>query len=352
MKKWFLPIAAVALLLLIIAWMAGAFRDKIEPGLSELGHGKQEQAVAVLREDIVVTESVPASIGARQATTISSRTLARIEQITVRAGDLVVKGQLLVALEQSDLESRLEQAGEQVNSIEARLREAKQNLQRAEELYEKQLVAAIMLDEARANHDSLVADLASARQAVKEAETALSYSEIRSPIDGRVVERFAEPGDTATPGGKLLSLYNPGSMRIEGAVREGLALSLELGQELDIEIPSTGAKITAQIEELVPAADPGSRSFMVRASIDYSGQLLPGMYARMLVPAGTRSVLLVPVDRVISYGQLDLVWVNGETGVERRFIRTGQTLRPGMMEVISGLAEGEWILPPGQGGSG
>lgn len=348
MKKWLLPIVAVALLLLIIAWMAGAFREKIEPGLSELGHGEQENAVAVLREDVVVTESVPATIGARQATTISSRTLARIVQVTVRAGDEVEKGQLLVGLERSDLESRLLQASEQVNAINARLTEARQGLQRAEELYEKQLVAAAMLDEARANHDSLVANLARARQAVKEAETALSFSEIRSPIDGRVVDRFAEPGDTASPGEKLLTLYNPDSMRIEGAVREGLALSLDMGQELGIEIPATGAVTSARIEELVPAADPGSRSFMVKASTDYSGQLLPGMYARMLVPAGTRSALLVPQDRVISYGQLDLVWVSGEGGIERRFIRAGQVLRPGMREVISGLAEGEWILPPGK----
>ena len=349
MKKWLLPIAAITLLLLIIAWMAGAFRDKIEPGLGELGPGVDEDAVAVLREDAVVLESVPASIGARQATTISSRTMARITEITVRAGDEVEKGQLLVSLEKSDLESRLQQASEQVRSVEARLREARQNLDRAEELYQRQLVAAAMLDEARANHDTLVAELARSQQAVNEARTALSYTEIRSPIEGRVVERFAEPGDTATPGEMLLSLYNPGTMRIEGAVRETLALSLELGQELGVAIPATDAVTTARIEEIVPAADPGSRSFMVKAQVDYSGQLMPGMYARMQIPAGTRSVLLVPSDRVLDYGQLHLVWVSAEGGIERRFIRTGREIRPGMREVISGLAEGERVLPPGEG---
>lgn len=352
MKKWLLPIAAITLLLLIIAWMAGAFRDKIEPGLGELGPGVDEDAVAVLREDAVVLESVPASIGARQATTISSRTMARITEITVRAGDEVEKGQLLVSLEKSDLESRLQQASEQVRSVEARLREARQNLDRAEELYQRQLVAAAMLDEARANHDTLVAELARSQQAVNEARTALSYTEIRSPIEGRVVERFAEPGDTATPGEMLLSLYNPGTMRIEGAVRETLALSLELGQELGVAIPATGAVTTARIEEIVPAADPGSRSFMVKAQVDYSGQLMPGMYARMQIPAGTRSVLLVPSDRVLDYGQLHLVWVSAEGGIERRFIRTGREIRPGMREVISGLAEGERVLPPGEGRTG
>lgn len=345
-RKWILPVAAVAALLLIIAWMAGAFRDKIEPGLTLLEPETSGQAIDVQRELIVVTEPVPASIGARQATTISSRTLARITDITVRAGDTVSKGQLLLELERSDLESRLQQANEQVRAVRARLTEARQNLERAEQLYEQRLVAAAVLDEARANHESLSAELATARQAVKEAEVSITFTEIRSPIDGRVVERFAEPGDTASPGDKLLSLYNPLSMRIEASVRETLALPLELGQELEVEIPATEALLKARIEELVPAADPGSRSFMVKAQIEYSGQLLPGMYARMLVPAGTESLLLVPADRVVSYGQLNIVWVIHNGRIDRRFIRTGREVRPGMLEVISGLEENEMILPP------
>lgn len=345
MKKWLIPVTAIVLLLIIIAWMAGAFRDKIQPGLEETMRGEERDAVTVKPEEVVILESVPASIGARQATTISSRTMGRITDITVRAGNLVEKGQLLVALERSELESRLQQAGEAVRGVEARLREAQQNLERAEELYDRQLVAAAVLDEARANHDALVAESARTRQAVSEAETALGYTEIRSPIDGRVVERFAEPGDTATPGGMLLTLYNPASMRIEGAVREGLALSLELGQELGVEIPSTGTVTNARIEEIVPAADPGSRSFMVKAQVDYTGRLMPGMYARMHIPAGSREALLIPDDRIVDYGQLDLVWIVHEGGVDRRFIRVGREVRPGMREVISGLAEGEMVLP-------
>ena len=346
MKKWFIPLAAIVLLLVIIAWMAGSFRDKIDPGLSAMAESPVEGAVPVLRETLLVTESVPASIGAREATTISSRTLARITRISVRAGDRVDKDKLLIELERSDVESRLQQANEQVRGIAARLREAQQSLARAEELYRQKLVAAATLDEARANHDSLVADLATAKQAVKEAQTALSYTSILSPIDGRVVERFAEPGDTASPGDKLLTLYNPLSMRIEAAVREELALSLEIGQELQVEIPATGARLSARIEELVPAADPGSRSFMVKAQIGDSGQLMPGMYARMMVPAGERSMLLVPAERVLHYGQLDLVWVSEGNAVERRFVRSGREIRPGMVEVIAGLEEGEMVLTP------
>lgn len=344
--KWLLPVTAVVVLLLIIAWMAGSFKDKVEPGTIPFDPAGSRDPVSVVTQEIMVTEPVPASIGARQATTISSRTLARITQITVRAGDTVTKGQLLLELERSDLESRLQQAAERERSVTARLEEARQNLGRAEQLFERDLVAAAALDEARANYSALSADLANTEQAVREAEVAISYTAIRSPIDGRVVERFAEPGDTASPGDKLLALYNPMSMRVEAAVREGLATSLGLGQEVQVEIPVLESVLTARIEELVPAADPGSRSFTVKAQVDYSGQLLPGMYARMLIPAGMERLLLVPKDRVVDYGQLDIVWVDHNGAVDRRFIRTGREIRPGVLEVISGLEEGEQILPP------
>lgn len=346
LKTWLLPVIAVLLLLLIIAWMAGAFRDKIEPGMESPQPGATPEAIKVSREDIMITEPVPASIGARQATTISSRTLARITRMAVRAGDTVTEGQLLLELERSDLESRLQQASEQVRAVSARFQEAKQALDRSEQLYQRDLVARAALDEARANHDAFAAELATARQAVREAEVALSFTDIRSPINGRVVERFAEPGDTASPGDKLLTLYNPLSMRVEAAVREGLALDLVLGQEIEVEVPVLETRLPARIEELVPAADSASRSFMVKAQVEYDGQLLPGMYARMLIPAGTESLLLVPADRVVNYGQLDIVWVLSDANVDRRFIRTGREVRPGMLEVISGLVEGEQVLPP------
>jgi membrane fusion protein (multidrug efflux system) len=346
LKGWLLPLAAILMLLLIIAWIAGSFSDRIEPGLALPEPDVSSGAVTVVREEILVTEPVPASIGARQATTISSRTLARITNITVRAGDSVSKGQLLLELERSELESRLQQTREQARAVSARLNEARQNLERAEQLQARGLVAAAALDEARANHDALTAELATARQGVAEAEVAITFTEIRSPIDGRVVERYAEPGDTASPGDKLLALYNPLSMRIEAPVREGLALHLGLGQEVVVEIPVLESRLTARIEELVPAADPGARSFMVKAQVDYSAQLLPGMYARMLIPAGTESLLLVPADRLVNYGQLEIVWVVSGGFVDRRFIRTGREARPGMLEVISGLEEGEQVLPP------
>ncbi len=345
MNKLLLPLAAVALLLAMMAWMAGYFSEKIEPGLAQPATANTADAVEVRREMATFTEPVPASVEAKEATIISSRLLARITSINVRAGDYVEEGQLLLELEQADLLARAQQARDRVQSVEARMREAQQNLDRSEALHKRGLIAVAARDAARADAAALEADLSSARQSLQEAEAAVGFSEIRSPIAGRVVDRFAEPGDTASPGAKLLSLYNPFSLWVEARVREQLALSLEMGQTLTVEVPSLGKTLDARIEEIVPAADPGSRSFLVKAVLPSEKNLLPGMYARMLVPAGERVRMLVPADRVAQVGQLDVVWVAQEGTVVRRFVRLGRPAGQDMVEVVSGLAEGERVMP-------
>jgi RND family efflux transporter MFP subunit len=345
MKKILLPVIAIAVLLLMVAVMAGYFSDKIEPGVKHTVVEDTSAAIAVTASTAPFSEPVPASVEAKEATIISSRLLARITAINVRAGDYVEQGQLLLELEKSDLLARARQVGDQVRSVEARLTEAQQNLKRAEELHQRGLIAVADRDAARADAAALEADLSSARQALEEAETAVGYSEIRSPIAGRVVDRFAEPGDTASPGANLLSLYNPFSLWVEARVREQLALSLSMGDQLQVEVPSLEKTYTARIEEIVPAADPGSRSFLIKAILPSEKQLLPGMYARLKVPGGERSRLLIPVDRVARVGQLDVVWVADDGRVLRRFVRLGRAAGEGQVEVLAGLEEGELVMP-------
>ena len=339
------PIATIIGLLLMVAWIAGAFTDKLSPGSSAAATIDSSAALPVISRKQTIYEPVPASIQAKQATVISSRILSRIEKIHVRSGDTVSKGQLLLELDETDLQSRLSQTQAGINAVNARLTEAKLSLTRATDLIKTGVIARADLDKARANHDMLVADLANAQQASREAEAALGFAKIRAPISGRVVDRFAEPGDTAQPGMPLLSLYNPLTLRIEAHVRERLALSLALEQTLQVDIPAIDRHIMSTVEELVPAGNPGSRNFLVKSRLQYSEGLLPGMYARLIIPAGTQSMLLIPAQRVARVGQLDVVWVVKQGVAERRFIRTGKRLDDGMIEVISGLSSGEKILP-------
>jgi len=347
-QKIIIPILAITILLLMVAWLAGSFDEKVAPSINEKSNNikfDSSKSFTLIASQKAIFEPVAASVEAKQATIISSRILARIDKIDIRAGDIVKKGDILIQLEQRDLQSQVIQAKQNINAIKARHKEAKQNYNRSIKLFKKQLIPEFKLDRDRANYQSIVAELTATEQAYAQAKTTLSYATLTAPINGKVVDRFAEPGDTAQPGNKLLSLYNPLSLRVEAQVREQLALTLKQGQPINIELPSVGKVITGEIEEIVPAANTGSRSFLIKARIKYHENLLPGMYARMIIPAGEATQLNIPLSKVYHVGQLDFVWLNVNGDIQRRFVRLGKQ-QGDMVTVISGLQVDDEVIQP------
>lgn len=339
-RKWAIPFTTILGLLVVVAWMAGVFTSQVAPGLIEHLDDKALVSYKVQYITQPRLESIPAGIKAREATLLSSQILARIEKIHVRAGDKVTKGELLVSLESEGLKAQLAQAIAMENASQAMLTEAKSNFERAQTLREKGLVSQSELDNAVASFSRYGSELVAAKQRKQAAQTGLEYSEIHSPFTGVVVERSAEPGNMASPGQLLLSLYDPLTLQIEADVRESLATQLEIGRKITVKVDSLGEQIDAIIVEIVPAADPNARSFLVKAGIEFDPNLRPGMFARMLIEDGTQDVLSVPIDYVKSYGQLDMVWLLKEGNLSRRFVRLGKS-QFGQVEIVSGLNSGD-----------
>jgi len=108
-QKLAVPILALILLLTVVAWLAGFFDNKIAPQLSATADSiaadyvKSARSYTVTSKKSKVFEGVAASITAKQATIISSRLLARVDAIKVRAGDTVKQGDVLISLEQNNL---------------------------------------------------------------------------------------------------------------------------------------------------------------------------------------------------------------------------------------------------------
>jgi RND family efflux transporter MFP subunit len=344
------PVMAIIMLLVMVAWIAGSFDDKIAPAIQSNKHLKVDTNTSshhiVKARNETIFEPVSAGVEAKQATIISSRILSRIDKVEVRAGDSVKQGDLLISLEQSELASQVSQAQEKINGLNARYQEAKKNLDRSTELYDKKLISTFDLDKSKADFQSIDAELTAAKQGLKQAQATLSYATIVSPIDGKVVDRFAEPGDTAQAGNKLLALYNPLSLRVEANVREQLAINLRQGQSLKVDIPSINKTLTAHIEEIVPAANTGSRSFLIKAMISFNQELMPGMYAKIQIPSQQQQIIYVPNNKLSQVGQLDFVWVLVNDELQRRFVRLGKTNKDNETVVLSGLSEGDIVVNP------
>ena len=180
----------------------------------------------------------------------------------------------------------------------------------------------------------------------------LTYTTIKAPRAGRIVDRLAEPGDTARPGVPLLVLYDPSSLRLEVPVQESLAVRLKQGDKLTVGVDAINREVEAVVDEIVPQAEVASRSLLVKAAVPQIPGLVEGMFGRLLVPAGERRHLCIPTAALVKVGQLEFVDVVDKDGkLERRMIKTGRRGFPGRIEVISGLEAGETLrVPNGRSG--
>jgi RND family efflux transporter MFP subunit len=270
---------------------------------------------------------------------------ATIDEITVSAADQVSDGDILVRLESKDLEARLKQAEQMLIAATATRKEAETSYARNRRLVEQHAVSRAAFDESTRHLDVSRAEELRAQQAVTEAKVMLSYATIKAPRSGRIVDRFAEPGDTCRPGEPILVLYDATSLRLEAPVLERLAVKLRVGDKLNVYIDALAREVESTIDEIVPQADAPSRSFLVKASIPRSEDLFEGMFGRLRIPAGQRRHLCLATDAIRKVGQLEFVEVVTSDGqIERRFIKTGRLGMPGRIEVLSGLKSGERVV--------
>lgn len=341
--------AAALVLTVLVAWLAGAFQDKVAPGMVDLpavpGTGTAYTVASVTE---AMTETATGTINARDETSVSARILAAIQTIPVRAGDTVKQGDILVQLDDREFKARMEQANQALAAAGAALEETSTDHKRIKALFEKQVASRAEFDRVNAAFKSRQADYQRNRQLLEEATTALTFTTIRSPIDGKVIERFADPGDTATPGMPLIKIYNPKLLRLDAQVRESLAAGIQIGDTLSAVIDALNKQLPVTVDEIVPSADPGSRSVTVKSLLPTNASLYPGMFGRLLIPTGKTERIFIPAAAVSSMGQLEFVQVMENKRPARRYVRTGAEHADGRVEVVSGLRAGEVILVPTQ----
>jgi len=316
--------------------------------------------------------------------TVQPRTRARIEaritgQITgvrVDAGDPVKEGELLVVLDDRQLQARLsqarqslktatarkEQAGQSINAAEAAFIEAQSAYKRVKNFFNAGAATEQDLEQARSRFLQAESALKRAKDAfseassgvvmaeemIREAKIGLSYTKINAPADGEVLKRLVDPGDLAVPGKPLLLLQTAGGLRLEAHVRESLIQKVHPGAMLRVELATMQKTVDAKVGEIIPYADPQTRTFLVKARLPDLPGLYPGMYGKLLIPYKALDLVLIPKTAIEAVGQLELVMVKTRNGWERRYIKTGNVYGD-KVEVLSGLSGGETLKARGRG---
>lgn len=345
---------AAVVLVLVLAWMSGAFYDKMPPGKVEApGREAPGDATTDTIHRIVRTETVEVvgSVRAEERVDVAPRLMAAVVSLAVRAGDRVAKGQEVARLDDREVKAQYQRARQGVAEAEAALQNAKEEYERTKRAYEQEAVSEQMYDRARAQYRMAQARIQQAREAESAARAMLSYTSIEAPVSGIVVDRLANEGDMATPGRPLVSIYVPDSLRLEAPVPEALASRVAVGDEISLRIDSlsTGT-VVGRVEEVVPQAQVASRSVLVKVGLprDLKG-LVEGAAGRLFIPASDRERLCVAQSAVRRVGQLRFIDVvrqteDGRRLLERRQVKLGETRRLGRQELLSGAEAGETVV--------
>lgn len=318
---------------------------KIAPGLaSESARPAPNGRVAVVASLVApISYEVAGSVQSLVSIEAASRVSARVRAVRVRAGDRVSRGEILVELDSGDLEGQVAQAEGQLAGARAELARTRADDERFSALLKRGAVTAQEYGAAEAAYRSAIGNAAGAKAAVAAAHAALAYATVRSPINGIVIERLVEPGDLAIPGKPLVRLYDDHALRAEFAAPEELARKIAIGTPLEVNVGGGAGGISTRIYEIVPAADPSSRSFLARAMLPPIPGLRPGTYVRATLNAGEETILTIPRTAVRSVGQLATVRIVINGAAEMRQVSLGRVVGD-QIEVLAGLNAGDRVI--------
>lgn len=367
-------VAGVAAIILIVLYMYGAFDSgRIGPGEKAKGTVREIEFDQTATADRIIVGQCSEAIGTirpKTETRVEAQVTGRVRLVLVRPGQKVKKGQELITLDDREFKARLEQAEQglkaagsrkaqaqrAVASAKAQYDRTKSTYSRLKQLFDQKAVTSEELDQAKAAFlqakagleqakegvDAATAQIARAEKMMEESNISLGYTVITAQDNGEVAKRTVEPGDLAFPGKELLLVQTGGSLRLEALVREGLIGQVRVGQVLPVLITALGETVNATVEEIVPAADPLTRSFVVKAGLPAVPGLYPGMFGRMLIPIGEAEIVVVPEKAITRVGQLDTVMVLDNGRFRRIYVTTGQR-HDDKVEVLTGLEGNETV---------
>jgi RND family efflux transporter MFP subunit len=298
------------------------------------------------------------TVRAVQTTQLTAQLMGSIVAINAHEGDRVRQGQVLVVIDDAQPRAAVDRAQAAVLAAdkdavaaEADYSLADSTMKRYQSLWDKKSVSPQEFDEVKARFQAAAArrDLAhagqqQARAMLAQAQTQLDYTRIRAPYDGVVTEKKADLGVVAAPGMPLLTIEDTRRYRLEATVDESEIRTVKQGAAVPVVLDSDADQLPGHVVQIVPAADPASRSFVVKIELPASAQLHSGLFGRARFPRGERQALLVPPAAVVTRGQLQGVYVVGSDSVAAlRYVTVGRSGSDGT-EILSGLDGGERLV--------
>jgi len=312
------------------------------------------------RPTVNVTVSTPSSergnfitasgkIEAVQNATISTRMMGYVDNIPVKVGDKVSKGQLLISINNADISAQKGQVEASIIQAEVALKNAERDYKRYNSLFDENSASQKEMDDMTANYEMAKAGLEAAKQMKNQVNAQLSYSNITAPFSGIVTGKYINKGDMANPGMPLLSVETPGDFQVVAMVPESQITQIYEGTTVNVNIKSTNEVVAGTVTEVSSSAKNTGGQYLVKIALDKTkAKLLSGMFTSVHFPVA-KSIenvpILIPTSAIVTRGELNGVYVVSQSNTALlRWLRLGREFGD-QIEVLSGLsADEQYVL--------
>jgi len=334
-----------------------------------------------LEQLIVVT----GTLAAEQEIILGMKVAGRISELPVDLGSIVQKGDVIARLDTTDFDLRLRQSAAALEQARVRLglpptgtnedvdlertslvREAratmdgtKFRLDRAQQLYDKGLMAKSDFDVANSAYKVAEAQYADALDEARNRQGVLSQrkSELEiarqqladavlySPIGGTIRQRSANVGQYVSAGTPIVNVVQMNPVRLRTDVPEREALNIRTGMLVRVTIEGTSTIHEGRVVRLSPSVDESNRTLLVETEIpNPSNVLRPGSFARAeIVASSSQRGLIVPATAVVSFAGIDRVFTVRDGKASEIRIKTGRRTDTGI-EILEGVSAGDSVV--------
>jgi membrane fusion protein, multidrug efflux system len=309
------------------------------------------ETVPVRRQTL--EEVIGGSGAVEQSSTVllTSQITAHVLEVSVKIGDLVKKGDLLVQWDDRLIQATLQANHQFVETNNLKIKNLTRQLERYRVLEKKRMGTPLDVEKSEIALADARETLAKATLSLRQAEIDLEHVKIEAPIDGIVLERLVNPGESTHPDQVVLKLGSLASVLMAAKVTEEKIHSVELGLFAETSFPAfPGESFQGKVFKIDPNIDPITRTFTTYMEINNPDlRLKPGLSGFARIHRSTKDALAVPSIAVINpSGEQASVFVVDESGrANLRKVRSGIVVNA-MTEITSGLKEGEKVVTVGQ----
>lgn len=279
----------------------------------------------------------------------------RVVKLNVDIGDKVTKGQVLAVLDKQKYELDVKNAQANLKKAEANLVKATSEYNREKELFAKQASFQQRLDTRKFQYEAAVSEEKSAKAGLGLANRSLQHTELKTPFDGFVGERFIQPNQEVSKGAKIFRIDEKGAMEIQFSIPETLRKRLALGSEGIAKFAGNAEPdVKCKISFLGTAANQGNAFPAKAVLINSPVSVKPGMTAEtsFILPMEGKgaSGFLIPVTAVLmgkdAKSGFVFVYNPATSTVKKTKVHFGGS--QGNLGIVkSGLNEGDLIADAG-----